>query len=72
MDITSIGSVIKTDIAQIRMLFIEKTTDLNSEIFHEQTAYNILPKFGPQGGYLRRLSSEIRECKFCKVEMIRN
>ena len=32
MDITIIGSVVMTDIAQIRMLFIEETTDLNSEV----------------------------------------
>ncbi len=35
VDITTIGSVVKTDIAQIRMLFIEETTDLNCEIFNE-------------------------------------
>ena len=29
MDITTISSVIKTDIVQIRMLLIEETTDLN-------------------------------------------
>ena len=35
VDITTIGSVVKTDIVQIRMLFIEETTDLNSETFNE-------------------------------------
>ena len=72
MDITIIGSVVITDIAQIRMLFIEETTDLNSEVFIEQTGYHILPEFGPQGRYLKRLSSEIRGGKFHDVNMIRN
>jgi hypothetical protein len=72
VDITTIGSVVKSDIAQIRMLFIQKTTNLNSEIFNEQTRYHILPKFGPQGGYLMRLLNEIRGGKFHEVEMIRD
>ena len=54
------------------MFFIEKTTDLNSETFNEKTEYYIIPKFGPQGGYLRKLSSEIRGSKFHEVEMIRD
>ena len=33
VDITTIGSVVKTGIAQIRMFFIEETTDLTSETF---------------------------------------
>ena len=72
MDITTIGSVVKTDIAQIRMLFIEDNTDLNCKIFNEQTGYHILPEFGPQGGYLKRLPSEIRGGKFHDVDMIRD
>ena len=44
--------------------------NLNIEIFNEQTRYQIIPEFGPQGGYLRRLSSEIRGGKFYEVEMI--
>ena len=34
VDIITIGSVVKTDIAQIRMFFIEENTDLNCEIFN--------------------------------------
>ena len=37
VEITTIGSMVKIDIAQICMLFIEETTDLNSETFNEQT-----------------------------------
>ena len=54
------------------MLFIEESTNLNSWIFNEQTVYHILPEFGPQGGYLRRLPSEIRDGKFYKVEILRD
>ena len=46
--------------------------NLNIEIFNEQTRYHIIPEFSPQGGYLRRLSSEIRGGKFYEVEMIRD
>ena len=72
IDITTIGSVVKTDIAQIRMLFIEENMDLNCEIFNKQTGYHIVPEFGPEGGYLRRLSREIRGGKFYDVDMIRD
>ena len=57
VDIAIISSVVTIDILQIRMFFIEETTDLNSGTFNEQIGYHILPKFGLQGGYLRRLSS---------------
>jgi hypothetical protein len=35
VDITTIGSVVKTNIVQIRMVFIEKTMYLNNETFNE-------------------------------------
>lgn len=50
LDITTISSVVKTDIVQIHMFFIKETADLNSETFNEQTGYHILLKFGHQGG----------------------
>ena len=72
VDTTIIGSEVKNDIAQIRMLFIEENTNLNCEIFNEQTGYHILPEFGPQGGYLRKLPSEIRGGRFHDVDMLRD
>lgn len=63
-------SVVKINIIQIHMFFIDKTMNLSSEIFNEQTRYHILPEFGYQEGYLRRLLNEIREGKFHDVEMI--
>ena len=50
LDITTISSVVKTDIVQIHMFFIKETTDLNSKTFNEQTGCYILLKFGHQGG----------------------
>ena len=72
VNIIIIGSVVKTDIVQIRMLFIEETTDLNSETFNEQTGYHVILEFGLQRGYLKRLLNKIRGGKFHKVKMIRN
>ena len=72
VDIIIIDSVVNTDIVQIHMLFIKQTTDLNSGTFNKQTEYHIIPEFGPQGEYLRRLSSDIKEDKFHEVEMIRD
>ena len=37
VDVTTVGSVVKTDITQIRMLFIEETQDLNVTPFNEDT-----------------------------------
>lgn len=72
MNIPTIGSVIKVDIVQIHILFIEETMNLNNETFNEQTWYHILPEFGSQREYLRRLSSDIRGGKYYDIEMIRD
>ena len=40
--ITTIGSVVKTDIMQIHMLSTEETTNLNCRIFNEHIGYHIL------------------------------
>ena len=59
VDITTIGSVIETDIVQIRMFFIEETTDLNSETFNEQTSItfyqNLVLNDDIRGSYQVRL-----------------
>lgn len=47
--------MVKMDIVQFRIFFIEETTNLNSETRNEQTEYHILLEFGLQGGYLRKL-----------------
>jgi hypothetical protein len=54
------------------MLYVIESTDLNVDTFNESTGFHILPDFGPHGGYLKRLSSEIRGSKFHIVQMIRD
>ena len=46
MNIIIINLVVKIDIVQIYMFFIEETTYLNFGNFNEQTGYHILPEFG--------------------------
>lgn len=62
----------KINIVQICMLFIEEFTNLKWDKFKEGTIYHILQKLSPQGGYIRRLSSEIMNAKFHDVQMIRD
>ena len=50
VDISSMESVIRTEITQIRMLFLDEQNDLNAVIFNEDTQYHVLPKFRPSGG----------------------
>ena len=54
------------------MTYITESTDLNESTFNEESGYHIIPSFSPLGGYLQRLSSEIRGSKFHSVEMIRD
>lgn len=67
VDLTTVGFMLKLNIEQICTLFIEETTTLKCDKFNEDTIYHILPEFGPQGGYIRRLSSEIMSAKFHDV-----
>jgi hypothetical protein len=60
VDVTTVGSIVHSEIAQIRMLFIVETTDLNAQTFNEESGYHVLPEYGSFGGLLRKLSSEIR------------
>lgn len=64
VDISSIGSVVKTQVAELKMLYVTKSTNLNVDTFNESTWFHILPDSGPHGGYLKRLSSVIRGSKF--------
>jgi len=72
VDVSSVGALVRSEITSIRMTFITESTDLNESTFNEDTGYYIIPSFGPPGGYLQRLSSEIRGSKFHSVEMIRD
>ena len=72
VDISSVGSVIKTEITQIRMLFLDEQTDLNAVMFNEDTQYHVLPEFGPFGGYMRCFATQIRGFRFLSVDMVRD
>ena len=72
VDVTTIGSLIKTQTESIRMLYVVDSTDLNQDTFNTNVDYHVIPQYGPHGGYLQRLSSEIRESRFHSVDMIRD
>ena len=71
VDVTTVGSIVRSEIQQIRLLFVHKSTDLNAASFNEETGFHILPDYGPHGGYLRRLQSEIRGNMFHSIRMTR-
>jgi hypothetical protein len=64
VDIPSIESIVKTKMASIRMCFLVDSCGLNQDTFNPSTSFHIIPEFGPPGGYLRHLPSEIRGSKF--------
>jgi hypothetical protein len=72
VDISSIGSIVKTEMVTIRMCFLVDSCDLNQDTFNPSTGFHIIPEFGSPGGYLRRLLSKIRGSKFHSIDMIRN
>ena len=45
---------------------------MNVDVFNESTSYHILPDYGPHGGYLKRLQSEMREFIFHSFQMTRS
>jgi hypothetical protein len=72
VDISTIGSIVKSEIATIRMCFVMDSCDLNQDTFNSSSGFPILPQFGPPSGYLQRLSSEIRGSKFHSIDLIRD
>jgi hypothetical protein len=72
VDISCIGSIVKTEMASIRMCFLVDSCDLNQDTFNPSTGFHIIPEFGTPSGYLRHLPSEIRGSKFHSIDMIRD
>ena len=72
LDISSVESIIRTEITQIRMLLLDEQTDLNAVMFNEDTQYHVLPKFGPFGGYMRLFATQIRGFRFLSIDMVRD
>ena len=72
VDVTSIGSIVRTEIALIQMLFIVETIDLNADTFNESTSFHIIAEYGPFGGHLRELPSQIRGNIFHSFQISRS
>ena len=67
VDISSIGSLVKTEITFIRMCFLVDSCDLNQDSFNPSTGFHVILEFGPLGGYLQRLPTEIWGSKFHSI-----
>ena len=72
VDVTTIGSLIRIQIESIRMLYVVDSTDLNQDTFNANVDYHVIPQYGPPGGYLQKLSSEIRRSIFHSKDMIKD
>ena len=63
VDVTTIRSLIRTQIESVCMLYMVESIDLNQDTFNVNIGYHIIPQYGAPSGYLQRLSSEIRGAK---------
>ena len=52
MDVTTIRSLIRTQIESICMLYVVDSIDLNQDTFNVDVDYHIIPQYGPPSGYL--------------------
>ena len=64
VDVTIVENIVRTEVPQIRMMFIVDSCDLNVDVFNDSTGYHVLPDYGPHGGYLKRMQSEVRISMF--------
>jgi hypothetical protein len=51
-EVSSMGQIVKTEIALIDMCFLLDNCDLNRDTFNEFSGYHIIPEFEPPIGYL--------------------
>ena len=72
VDVTTVESIVHTEVAQICMMSILKSCYLNVDVFNESTGYHVLPNDGPHGGYLKRLQSEVSNSIFHSFQMTRS
>ena len=52
MDVTTIGSLIRTQIQSIRMLYVVDSIDLNQDTLNANVDYLVISQYGPPGEYL--------------------
>jgi hypothetical protein len=69
VDDKTVGNIGRIEVAQIRMMFIVNSCDLNADVFNEFTSYHVLLDYGPHGGYLKRLQCEVRGSMFHSFQM---
>ena len=50
VDVTTVENILRTEVAQIRMMFIVDSCDLNADVFDESTGYHVLHDYGPYSG----------------------
>ena len=72
VDVTTMGSIVFIEIAQICMMLIVDFCDLNVDVLNESIGYHILPDYGPHGGYFKRLQYEVRGSIFHNFQMTRS
>ncbi|KAL3702535.1 hypothetical protein R1sor_020557 [Riccia sorocarpa] len=72
VDVSSVGSLVNTTCTEVQVNFLMDNIDLNAQD-HDNSGFALLPDYGPPGGYLKRLQSEIRTGKyFHSVEVSRD
>ena len=64
VDVSIVGSIVRVEVARIRMMFIVDVCDLNVDVFNDSIGYRVLSSYGPHGGYLRRLLPEVKGSMF--------
>lgn len=52
-------------------MFIVNIRSLNADVFNESTSYHILCHYGPHGGYLKRLQSQMVDNMFHEFQIER-
>ena len=60
----------RTQIESICMLYVVDNTNLNQNTFNANVGYHVILQYGPPGGYLQRLSSEIRWSRFHSMDIV--
>lgn len=72
INVSSIESIVRAEITQIIMLFIDESVRRKVCKFNENSAYFVIPDNGRERGYLKRLSSQITGNWYYGVQMIRD
>jgi hypothetical protein len=72
VNVTTVGNIVHTEVAQIRIMFIVDSCYLNVDVFNDSTGYHVLPDYSLHGGYLKRLQFEVRGSMFHSFQMTRS